>query len=214
MTDTGKEWTAADCNIPGVVAGICLIALPFLGFWWSVRFGNGAFALEVSPFELGMSGFGQEFFSPLMAAVNLAIIISIVFFGALLLVGSVLRCSREYRELSDRLVGMAAKKPLWLVLLFLISIVIGGFGIEYSLRESGIAISLPVIVGDAVGTITASGITVQIPVSLSLNTPFWYAVVFAIIAVYAGIYQKRRYSGSFEENGKAGADESTGSGQM
>lgn len=100
------------------------------------------------------------------------------------------------------------------MLLFLISIVIGGFGIEYSLRESGIAISLPVIVGDAVGTITASGITVQIPVSLSLNTPFWYAVVFAIIAVYAGIYQKRRYSGSFEENGKAGADESTGSGQM
>lgn len=112
MTDTGKEWTAADCNIPGVVAGICLIALPFLGFWWSVRFGNGAFALEVSPFELGMSGFGQEFFSPLMAAVNLAIIISIVFFGALLLVGSVLRCSREYRELSDRLVGMAAKKTV------------------------------------------------------------------------------------------------------
>ncbi len=50
MTDTGKEWTVADCNIPpGLVAGICLIALPFLGYWWSVRFGDGAFALDVSP---------------------------------------------------------------------------------------------------------------------------------------------------------------------
>ncbi|KAF1078071.1 hypothetical protein [Methanogenium sp. MK-MG] len=199
MTGTGKEWTVADCNIPGLVAGICLIALPFLGYWWSVRFGDGAFALEVSPFMLGMHGFGKEFFSPLIAAVNTAIIISIVFFGALLLVGSMLRCSPRYRQQSDRLVGMAANKPFWLVVLFVVSIVISGFGIEYSLRETGIAVSLPVVVGDAVGTITASGFTVQIPVSMSLNTAFWYAVVFAIIAVYAGIYQKRRYYGSPEE---------------
>ena len=46
MTNSGKEWTVADCNIPGLIAGICLIILPFLGFWWSVRFGDGAFALE------------------------------------------------------------------------------------------------------------------------------------------------------------------------
>ncbi len=100
---------------------------------------------------LGMYGFGKEFFSPLIAAVNTAVIITIVFFGALLFVGSVLRCSRHYRQQSDRLVGMAANKPLWLVALFLISIVISGFGIEYTLRENGIAVSLPVVVGDAVG---------------------------------------------------------------
>ncbi len=199
MTDTAKEWKAADCNIPGLIAGICLIALPFLGYWWSVRFGDGAFAMEVSPFMLGMNGFGKEFFSPLITAVNTAVTISIVFFSALLLIGSILRCSRQYRQQSDQLVGMAAKKPLWLVVFFVISIVISGYGIEYSLRESGIAITLPVITGDAVGSITASGTTVQIPVSLSLNMAFWYAVVFAIIAMSAGIYQKKRYYGVHEE---------------
>ena len=210
MTDSAKEWTASDCNIPGLVAGICLIALPFLGYWWSVRFGDGAFAVEVSPFTLGMYGFGKEFFSPILTAVNTAIVISIVFFGALLVVGSVLRCSRQYRQQSDQLVWIAAKKPLWLVVFFIISIVISGFGIEYSLRESGIAVNLPVIVGDAVGSITASGITVQIPISLSLNTAFWYAVVFAIIAVYAGIYQKRRYNGLHVDKAEKDADEPEG----
>lgn len=214
MTNSGKEWTVADCNIPGLIAGICLIILPFLGFWWSVRFGDGAFALEVSPFELGMYGFGKEFFSPLITAVNTAIIIMIVFFGALLFVGSILRCSRQYRQQSDQLVGMAANKPLWLVVIFVVSAVISGFGIEYTLRETGVSISLPVIAGDAVGTITASGTTVQIPVSLSLNAAFWYAVVFAIIGAYARIYQKRRDYGSPGEVPVPDADESDGPEQM
>ncbi len=214
MTDTGKEWTATDCNIPGLIAGICLIVLPFLGFWWSVRFGDGAFSLEVSPFELGMYGFGKEFYSPLITAVNTTIIITIVFFGALLFVGSILRCSRQYRQQSGQLIGMAANKPLWLVVVFVVSAVISGFGIEYTLRETGISISLPVIAGDAVGTITASGTTVQIPVSLSLNAAFWYAVVFAIIGAYAGIYQKRGYYGSPEEVPVLDADESDGPEQM
>lgn len=195
MTETNAKWTVADCNIPGVVAGICLMVLPFLGAWWSVRFGDGAFSLEVSPFTLGMSGFGQEFFSPLIAAVNMAIIATVFFFGALLLAGSVLRCSREYRELSSQLVGIAARKPVWLVLLFVITIVITGFGIGYSMQEAGIEISMPVIMGDAVGILTATGTTVEIPISLSLSMSFWYALVFAIIAAYAGIYQERRYAG-------------------
>ena len=113
----------------------------------------------------------------------------------------------EWKQ-SDQLVGMASKKPLWLVLLFIISIGIAGLGIEYSLRESGITISMPVIAGDTVGTIMASGTTVQIPVSLSLNTPFWYAVVFAIIAAYAGIYQKRQYHDIPEEDPTSDAGES------
>ena len=200
MTENTQEWRVANCNIPGVVAGIGLMALPFLGSWWSVQFGTGAFALEVSPFMLGMYGFGQEFFSPLIVAVNTAIIIIIVFFGALLLVGSILRCGRQYRQLSEQLVGMTSKKPILLVLLFVVMIVITGFGIEYSLQETGIEISMPMVVGDAVGTITASGTTVQIPVSLSLNSAFWYALVFGIIAAYAGIYQKRRYYGESVED--------------
>ena len=199
MAPPEKEWTVADCNIPGLVAGIGLIALPFLGYWWSVRFGDGAFAMEGSPFTLGMFGFGKEFFSPLITALNTAVIISTVFFGALLFVGSILRCSRQYRQQSDRLVRMVANKPFWLVVLFVISIAISGFGIESSLRETGFSVSLPVIIGDAVGTLTASGTTVQIPVSLSLNSAFWYAVVFAIIAAFSGIYQKRWYFGSQKE---------------
>lgn len=200
MTGNVQDWRVANCNIPGVVGGIGLMALPFLGYWWSVRFGTGAFTMEVSPFMLGMYGFGQEFFSPMIAAVNTAIIIIIVFFGALLLVGSVLRCNRQYRQLSEQLVGMTARKPIWLVVLFVVMIIIAGFGIEYSLQETGIEISMPMIVGNAVGTITASGTTVQMPVSLSLNSAFWYALVFGIIAAYAGIYQKRRYYGESEED--------------
>ena len=196
MTGVQAKWRISDCNIPGVIAGICLCVLPFLGFWWAVRFGDGAFALEVSPFTLGMSGFGQAFFSPLIAAVNTAVLIAIIFFGALLTVGSVLRCRSDLREFSDDLVRMSARKPVWLVLAFLVTITIAGLAMEYSLQQSGIEIALPVIMGEAVGTLTASGVVVQVPVSLSLSRPFWYAVVFAIIAAYAGLYQKRPTEGT------------------
>ena len=156
MIDSAKKWTAADSNILGLITGICLIILPFPGSWWSVQFGDGAFAMEFSPFTLGMYGFGKEFFSPLITAVNTAIIIIFVFFGAFLLIGSVLRCSRQYRQLSDQLVGITAGKPIWLVVFYNL-IVISVFGIEYSLRETGVSISLPVIAGDTMGSIASSG---------------------------------------------------------
>lgn len=206
MTGVQAEWRISDCNIPGVIAGICLLVLPFLGFWWSVRFGDGAFVLEVSPFTLGMHGFGQAFFSPLIAAVNTAVVIAVVFFGALLIAGSVLRCNPAYRDQSDQLVGMSARKPVWLVLAFLVTITIAGFAMEYSLQQSGIDIALPVIIGEAVGTRAASGVVVQVPVTFSLSQSFWYAVVFAIIAAYAGLYQKR------ETDGAPDADEEDESG--
>lgn len=202
MTGEQAEWRVQDCNIPGVIAGLFLCVLPFLGFWWAVRFGDGAFALEVSPFTLGMYGFGQEFFSPLIAAVNTAVVIAIVLFGALLVAGSVLRCSPQYREQSDRLVGISARKPVWLVLAFLVTITIAGFAMEYSLQQTGIEVDLPVIMGEAVGILTASGIVVQVPVSLALSQTFWYAVVFAIIAAYAGLYQKRETDGARDVGGE------------
>jgi hypothetical protein len=56
--------------------------------------------------------------------------------------------------------------------LFGISLVVAGFVIAYSLCQSGIVFLLPVIVGDAVGIITASGTSVQILFSFFPNTPF------------------------------------------
>jgi len=192
MTEQDGEWNLRDINLPGFIGGLLIFALPFMGAWWKVRFGTTAFALDLSPFGVATSQYGTPIASPVLSVVSLAFMILILYFAALLVAGSVLRANPKYRTLSDWLVRWAARKPAYLIIFFVLSLVITSLAMEYTLLQSGIAINLPIIIGEATGTISVSGLAVRIPATMELTMAFGYAVIIAIIAFLAEPCQARR----------------------
>ncbi len=192
MTDQNGEWNLRDINIPGLVGGLLIFALPFMGAWWQVRFGTTAFALDLSPFAVETSQYGIPIASPVLGAVSLAFTILILYFAVLLVAGSVLRANEEYRTLSDWLVRWSARKPVYLLIFFVLSLVLTGLAMDYTLAQAGIAIDLPILIGEATGTISVSGLAVRIPATMGLTMAFFFAVIFAVLAALAEPYQARR----------------------
>lgn len=192
MTEQAGEWNLGDINIPGVLGGLLIFTLPFMGAWWQVRFGTTAFALDLSPFAVATSQYGTPIASPVLSVVSLAFMILILYFGALLVAGAVLRANPQYHTLSDWLVRWSARKPVYLIIFFVLSLVVTSLAMDYTLGQSGIAIDLPILIGEATGTISVSGLAVRIPATMVLTMAFWYAVVVAIVAALAEPYQFRR----------------------
>ncbi len=106
-------------NWPGIVAGMLLIALPFLGRWWIFKLGTEAFIMAVSPFAIDVSIFGETMtISPLVWWLILGLKIGVVYLGVLLLTGSILSLSDRYATIADIFVRFSARKLLWLVVAF------------------------------------------------------------------------------------------------
>jgi len=83
-------------NWPGIIAGILIIAVPFLGSWWLFKLGTEAFIMAVSPFSMDVSVFGETItISPLVWWLILGLKLGVVYLGVLLLIGSVLSVSNR-----------------------------------------------------------------------------------------------------------------------
>jgi hypothetical protein len=65
MTGTTPTLDFHRMNIPGVVAGVLTLILPFLGAWWSLTLGTDAMVVTTSPFEAKTIIFGNYIASPL-----------------------------------------------------------------------------------------------------------------------------------------------------
>ncbi|MHC1623259.1 MAG: hypothetical protein ACXQTR_01555 [Candidatus Methanospirareceae archaeon] len=54
-------------NWPGIIAGLLIIVLPFLGRWWRFTLGTDALVMAISPFGIDVSIFGEPaIISPLV----------------------------------------------------------------------------------------------------------------------------------------------------
>jgi len=51
MTEATPPLDMNRVNIPGAVAGVLTLILPFLGAWWSLTLGTDAIVVTTSPFE-------------------------------------------------------------------------------------------------------------------------------------------------------------------
>lgn len=186
-----KEWDFSKCNWPGVVGGILLIILPFTGSWWEMHVGKGAFDVSLSPFTTEIMMFGKIVISPLLYWLNIAFIILMLFFGILLLTGSVLHANEKYRPTSGILVRNNSRKPLYLIILFTIGLAIASYYIGQTLVMSGFSGNFPILLGEGSASMVSGGFTIQVPVSLGLSTAYWIGLLAAIIAAIAGIYQNK-----------------------
>jgi len=178
-------------NYPGLLAGIALVILPFLGAWWTFSLGTEALVIALSPFEVLVTSFGKEITSPLIVSLNLALKVVMIYYGVLLIAGSILRAQEEKRTLSDILVGASARKFLWLVILFVVSVGIADFAINETFSRMAVPAQVPYFLGNTAFTLQVGPVAMTVPVIQGFTMMFGIAVLVALIALAASYYQRQ-----------------------
>jgi len=180
-------------NWPGVIAGVLVIALPFLELWWKFMLGTEAVTMSLSPFGVETSIFGEAISSPLFWWLCLGLKLGVVYLGVLLLTGSVLSVSERYAAIAELFVRFSARKLLWLVVAFvamLLTVIVlvnqlpEMFGLPFQLQ-------LPYLIGRSSVSAGVEGIRLATVVSMEFTKAFAVAVLAAALGIVARVYQKR-----------------------
>jgi hypothetical protein len=181
-------------NWVGLAGGsltIAIVALSFFIPWWFLSADvnseavtvNGLLRAGLSPLNTNISLVGASLTIPLLVALNIIGLLSMLLSGIVMVVYSVL----PTKPYSKHLLGFAYKKPLILVVLFVVSLVaVSAFvqafaGFSVPLMGSG-ALPLPESIG---------GSNVDLLVSTGFLLPFWLAIVAAGLCIGARIYHKQ-----------------------
>ena len=104
----------------GLVAGVLVLVLPFLGPWWIGRAGTGAMEIALSPFDVNMSLVCQPVQSSLVGFFLLAAKITFIIAGVFMLLSSIF----PKQWWSKRLLGFGVMKPFSYVIFFIFPLVI------------------------------------------------------------------------------------------
>lgn len=179
----------------GLVAGVLMLVLPFLGSWWSVTIGNGAMDIALSPFDYRVSLLEQPITSTLIGYFLLAAKLSVMIGGAIMIAGSV----GAKRWWGRRLVRFGAMRVFWMIIGLIGLLLVGAFlmnsflpGLMSGMFEGGsMQINVPYVEGATTSTIQVDAATVTAPITASLTGIFWVAVLVAALGVVARIYHRR-----------------------
>ena len=185
----------------GLVAGVLMLVLPFLGPWWRATVGTGAADVALSPFDYHISLLGRPITSTLIGYFLLATKLSVIIGGALMIAGSV----GAKRWWSRRLARFGAMKVFWMVIGLILMLVLGAFLLNNILPSllSGMAggaapggpgamqLNVPYIAGTTTSTFQMGAATVSAPITASLTGVFWVAIVVAALGIAARIYHRR-----------------------
>lgn len=179
----------------GVVAGVLMLVLPFMGAWWHATVGTEAMELAISPFSYDANLLGQSLTSPLVGYMLLAAKLMILIGGALMLAGSLM----PTKWWGKCLMRFGAMKVLWMVIGLIVMLVLGAVFVNNflpsmisgSMEGGTVQLSVPYITGTATSTIQMEGGTITAPITIGLTGVFWVAVLTAALGVAARIYHRR-----------------------
>jgi hypothetical protein len=179
-------------NWPGLVAGLLVSALPFLGTWWTLILGTGALIFIASPFGVHLSIFGESLHSPLIWWLGLALQLCVLYIGLLLLIGSLLAGTHRYAAIAKLFVQFSARKLLWLLLAFVAALFVFSFLANHLSELAGLPfpVHLPYLVGRTSIAAGIDGLRVTIPLYMGFTRAFAVAVLAAILGIVARQYQQ------------------------
>jgi hypothetical protein len=185
----------AKINWVGLAGGsltVVVVALSFFMPWWFLSADvksadisiEGLLRVGTSPLNTNLSLIGASLTIPLLAALNIVGLLSMLLSGIVMLIYSVL----PTKPYAKHLLGFSYKKPLILVISFVAILVAGSLLVQsfagFSIPLSGS--SAPTLPG-SIGGATNIGILI----STGFLLPFWLAIVAAGLCIGARIYHKR-----------------------
>ncbi|MCK5628245.1 hypothetical protein KAI12_02150 [Candidatus Bathyarchaeota archaeon] len=171
----------------GLAAGIVIIALVAVSFfipWWQISAGENLVEARVSPVNTYFNFLGDTVTVPLISALNLASVLSLVAGGLAILIYS-LTPTKSY---SKHLLGFSYRKPLIALLLFV--------GVLFALTfviQSVFSFHVP-LYGSEISTLPTTltnGTTIEVSLSAEFKWPFWLAVMAAGLCIATRIYHKK-----------------------
>ncbi len=179
-----------DVNIPGVIAGVLTLILPFLGAWWILTIGTDAIVINASPFEVRTIILGNNVASPLFGWFCLGLKLGVMYLGALLVAGSVFPAIGQSEEIAGIFIRFASRKLFWIVLIFVASLIVFITLANQSATLLPVHVHLPYLIGTETVRANMDNLSIAVPISMKLTSAFGVAVVAAIIGIYSRIFRK------------------------
>ena len=178
------RWIINWLGLVGAVLTIVLIVSSLFYPWWQFRVGEDLIAANISPLNINFSVLGSVFTMPLLWAVNLASILTLLVSSITMIIYSVFPA----KSYSKQLLNFSYKKPIYILLVFVVCLV-GAVVLAQALLHFNVPVAgtvestLPVLLGQ--------GISVSVRISAELQWPFVLAIVSAILCVAARLYHRR-----------------------
>ena len=193
MTEATPPLDMNRVNIPGVIAGVLTLILPFLGAWWSLTLGTDAIVVTTSPFEAKIFIFGSYVASPLFEWFCLGLKLGVGYLGALLIAGSILPAMNRNEDLARMFINFASRKLLWLVLIFVVALVIFVLLLNQtsSVLPVRIDIPFPYLVWTKSLSADMENMGIVIPICAKFTYAFGVAVIASVSGAYSRIYHEK-----------------------
>jgi hypothetical protein len=176
-------------NFVALVAGILtfvLIAASVFVPWWQLTVGTPVIAtVNFSPVNFNFSLFNTLLTVPLIWALNLACLLTLLAGGTGLLAYSFL----STKPYAKPVLGFGYKKPLYAFILFIVELLILYFSVSmltgtgFPLMGSG-ALGLP-------SGFIPGGISISVDVSAAFGWTFYLSIVVVALCIGARVYHKR-----------------------
>ncbi len=172
--------------LAGGVMTIFVIAVSLFSPWWYLTIGDDLMTVDASPVNMNMSFLGTSPTIPFIFALNIVSIASLLASAIAMMIYSLM----PRKSYSMHLLGFGYKKPLYMVLFFIIGLVA-----TTMICRAVLSLNIP-LMGSTTSTLTTStmpipfvsSITLTIFLSAGFQWSFWLAVIAAILCIVARIY--------------------------
>lgn len=165
------------------VLSLVLLALSWFVPWWQFTVGNPAIAtVNFSPVNFNFSLFNTLLTVPLIWALNVASLLTLLAGGIALVVYAVM----PQKSYSKQILGFGYKKPLYALILFIIELLVLYFsatmisGVSFPIMGQGV-LSLP-------ASIAPGGVSVSVAVRTAFGWSFYFAIAVVVLCIAARFY--------------------------
>lgn len=167
--------------LAGGVTTILVIAVSIVTPWWELTVGDDLLAVNASPVNMEMGFLDASLTIPFILALNIVSILGLLVSAIAMLIYALM----PRKSFSMDLLGFSYKKPLYIVLFFII-----GLAITKIICQTYLQLNIP-LMGSTISKLPmpfASGITITVLLSAGFRWSFWLAVVAATLCIAARIY--------------------------
>lgn len=171
-------------GLAGGVTTLVVIVVSLFSPWWQLEVGEGLVTANVSPLNTNFKVLGTGFTMPLLWAVNMVGVLTLLVSGITMVIYSLF----PVKSYSKTLLCFAYKKPLYMVVSFVIFLFVCAFLVQALLHfnvplygSTNSVLPIPFI----------QGTTVSVLISAGFQWVFWLAVMAAGLCIVARIYHRR-----------------------
>ncbi|MCW4025746.1 MAG: hypothetical protein NWF01_12070 [Candidatus Bathyarchaeota archaeon] len=170
-------------NFIGLAAGIAMLLLLAISYyvpWWVISIGTVA-QINLSPVNFSMALFGETLNQPLIWAMNMIGILTLLSAGIIMIIYSIL----PNKPYSKKLLGYGYSKPVFIVGMFIAELAIMYFSVK-----ALTGFDFPVI-GSSTLQMSVSNVSISVTANSSLLWPVYFAIAVAILCVAARVYHRK-----------------------